>query len=411
MTRVLFLSTVFSIMLSVVNGAVAGDLFVDPENGKPGNIGTPTSPFGSLDIALSLAGLTEKDTIFLRSGFYGTLDIDRKRPKHPVSIKADNGHTPRFHSIRITDSEDWTLKGLLIMPGKQQGQKRGTLVDIGAGTQRITLTDNIIQSAGETSNWSADTWKRNVWNGIRIFGRDHMVSGNEIRHVYHALNVHATHSNFEENLIEHFAGDGIRALGDYSVFRKNTIKNCVNIDDNHDDGIQSFSRDSLGRAGFSEVTGVVLSGNTIINFEHFDQPFRCQLQGIGLFDGMFVDWVITNNLVITDHWHGITVMGARNVRIENNIVVDNLPGKPGPPWITITRHKNGTPSQNSIIANNVAPSFNKLGFDREKFETDLSGVTLTGNEILTNPDQYFVNPDSFDFRLKQKSPEPEKQQR
>lgn len=397
-------------MLSGLNGVIAGEFFVDPENGKPGNNGSTTSPFGSLDNALSVTGLIEEDVIFLRSGFYGTLDIDGKRPKHLVSIKADKGHTPRLGNVRITDSENWTLNGLLIMPGDQDGRKRAVIVDIGAGTQRITLTDNIIQTVGEVSNWSADSWNRNVWNGIRVHGRDHNFSGNRIRYVYHALSVQASHSTFDDNLIEYFAGDGIRALGDYSVFRKNTIKNCVDIDNNHDDGIQSFSRDRLGRSGFGEVTGVVLSGNTIINFEDFDQPFRCQLQGIGMFDGMFVDWVITNNLVVTDHWHGITVMGARNVRIENNIVVDNLVGKPGPPWITITRHKNGTRSQNSIIANNVAPSFNKQGFDREKFETDLSGVTLTGNEILTNPGLYFENPDSFDFRLKQKHPQPDNQQ-
>lgn len=410
MKRILLLSALFSILLSTFNSVVAGELYVDPENGKTENTGSPTSPFRSLDIALSVAGLTEEDTIFLRSGFHGTLDIDDKRPKHPVSITADKGHAPRLGNVNISNSEDWTLNGLLIMPGNQEGNKRGIIVDIGVGTQRITLTDNIIQTVGNTTDWSVDSWNRNVWNGIRIHGNGHIVSGNKIRHVYHALNVQASHSTFEKNLIEYFAGDGIRALGDYSVFRTNTIKNCVDIDDNHDDGIQSFSRDRLGRAGFGEVRGVVLTGNTIINFEHPDQQFRCQLQGIGLFDGMFVDWVIANNLVVVDHWHGITVMGARNVRVENNIVMDNLAGKPGPPFITITRHKDGTQSQNSSIAHNVAASFNKRGFDSGKFPTDLSGVTLTGNEILTDPDLYFENPGSFDFRLKQKHTELPKQE-
>ena len=105
----------------------------------------------------------------------------------------------------------------------------------------------------------------------------------------------------------------------------------MDIDNNHDDGIQSYSRDRLGCDGFGEVKGVVLRGNTIINFENLNQPLRCNFQGIGLFDGMFVDWVIADNLVVTNHWRGITVMGARNVKIENNIVVDNLAGKPGPP--------------------------------------------------------------------------------
>ena len=37
---------------------------------------------------------------------------------------------------------------------------------------------------------------------------------------------------------------------------------------------------------------------------------------------MFVDWVIENNVVIVDHWHGITLGGARNCRIVNNTVID-----------------------------------------------------------------------------------------
>ena len=33
------------------------------------------------------------------------------------------------------------------------------------------------------------------------------------------------------------------------------------------------------------------------------------MHGIGCFDGMFVDWVVENNVIITDHWHGITFAG------------------------------------------------------------------------------------------------------
>ena len=46
---------------------------------------------------------------------------------------------------------------------------------------------------------------------------------------------------------------------------------------------------------------MVLRGNTIINYEDPGQPHRGTLQGIGCFDGMFVDWVIENNVVIVDH--------------------------------------------------------------------------------------------------------------
>ena len=55
---------------------------------------------------------------------------------------------------------------------------------------------------------------------------------------------------------------------------------------------------------------------------HPQQPHRGALQGIGCFDGMFVDWIIENNVIIVDHYHGITLGGARGCRIVNNTVID-----------------------------------------------------------------------------------------
>ena len=123
------------------------------------------------------------------------------------------------------------------------------------------------------------------------------------------------------------------------------------------------------------------------------------VQGIGLFDGIFVDWVIENNLVVADHWHGITVMGARNVRIVNNTVVDQNEVSPGPPWITITRHKDGRPPQDSLIANNLATSFNIYPVRRNFPATD-PGVQMRNNVLVERPGQVFRDPAAFDFRLR-----------
>ena len=50
----------------------------------------------------------------------------------------------------------------------------------------------------------------------------------------------------------------------------------------------------------------MLRGNLFINFENPNQPLKGTLQGIGCFDGFFVDWVVENNVVVTNHWHGIS---------------------------------------------------------------------------------------------------------
>jgi parallel beta-helix repeat protein len=55
------------------------------------------------------------------------------------------------------------------------------------------------------------------------------------------------------------------------------------------------------------------------------------MQDIGCFDGFFDGWVVENNVVITDHWHGISFYGMKNSRIVNNTVIDVNDQSPGPP--------------------------------------------------------------------------------
>ena len=125
------------------------------------------------------------------------------------------------------------------------------------------------------------------------------------------------------------------------------------------------------------------------NYEDPNQPFRGTLQGLGCFDGFYIDWVIENNLVITDHWHGISLYGAVNCRIVNNTVVDSNDVSPGPPWIMVNPHKDGTPSQGCLIRNNIAATIT------------VTGDTIADhNLLLTDAAALFVDPAHFDFHLR-----------
>src|SRR6185503_7446296 len=87
--------------------------------------------------------------------------------------------------------------------------------------------------------------------------------------------------------------------------------------------------------------------------------------------------------------------GMRDSRIVNNTVIDNNNATPGPPWIMVTPHKNGTPSQNVLIRNNLATDY------------DLSGTAIVQdhNTTLTNNlAQFFVSPANFDLHLLANAP-------
>jgi len=102
-----------------------------------------------------------------------------------------------------------------------------------------------------------------------------------------------------------------------------------------------------------------------------------------------VDWVIENNVVITDHWHGITLLGAKNSRIVNNTVIDRNTVTPGPPWINIGNHKNGTPPTGCLVRNNLTTDLNLAS----------SGVTEDHNIILKDLTPFFVDVAKFDLHL------------
>jgi hypothetical protein len=80
-----------------------------------------------------------------------------------------------------------------------------------------------------------------------------------------------------------------------------------------------------------------------------------------------------------------------NCRIANNTVVDINNQRPGPSWIRIGDHKNGAPSRDCVIRNNIATAFS---FD--------AGVTVDHNLQVGWEDyvEVFRNPAAADFHLK-----------
>jgi parallel beta-helix repeat protein len=110
---------------------------------------------------------------------------------------------------------------------------------------------------------------------------------------------------------------------------------------------------------------------------------------------MFVDWVIENNLIIVDHYHGITLGGARGCRIVNNTVIDPNDQRPGPAAVRVARHKKGAPSSDCTVRNNLATSL---------YVQSGQHMTADHNLIVDNPSSVFVDAAGYDFRLRKGSP-------
>ncbi len=334
------------------------------------------------------------DTITLLSGSYGNLSISGKNNSSAVTISANAGANVVFTSINFNNSNYWNLVGVNIKPRYTSGADGKNAVNLDGSY--LTIKNCIINYSDDITGWTETEWLALTGNGISMEGTNINVLNNSITAVDHGIGSDASNSLISGNIISDFRGDGIRGLGDDVVYEYNTIKNSYDVDDNHDDGFQSWSVGSDG-VGTGVVKNIVLRGNTIINYEDENQPYKGNMQGVGLFDGMFENWLVENNLIITDHWHGISFYGAINCTIINNTVVDNDLTPSPDPWIMVTDHKNGTPSSGVIVRNNISTDFSFSG-----------GVTYDHNIEITmsQASNYFVNPSGGvgNYHLNETSP-------
>jgi hypothetical protein len=213
--------------------------------------------------------------------------------------------------VSFNNAQGFVVKGLSISPSHAPSPMRGNMVQISGSSSNIAIEDNRIFSVEDASGWSATQWVDQASSGIEVGGDDVVIRNNTVQNVRFGISVSGENALIEFNRVINFSADGLRGLGNNSVFQYNVVKNSYvgdDQDENHDDGFQSWSNGPNG-VGTTEVTGVVLRGNVFINSEDPNQPLKGTLQGIGCFDGFFVNWAVENNVVVTNHWHGISFLG------------------------------------------------------------------------------------------------------
>jgi parallel beta-helix repeat protein len=412
------------ILLTIPVFLFSATFYLDPNDGSMGNDGSYDSPWTTVQEVLDShlvetyepadypysegdplifvnegAPVKSGDTLICKTGYYGELHISRKFNTDYIIIKAEEGHIPVFKNVRFTGTKYWHLQGLTITPSAAPEYENVTLVSIewhnwsGPSTY-ITVENCYLYSVEEPAYWTAQQWDDRSCTAISSQGKNVVIRNNYCKNVNFGISSSGDSCLVEYNIIENFAGDGLRGLGDYNTFQYNIVKNSFDVNGNHDDGFQSWSVGD-GGVGTDTVWGVVLRGNTIINYEDPDQPYRGTLQGIGCFDGFYADWIVENNVVIVNHYHGITLSGAVNCRIINNTVVDrDTTDSDISPWIRVGDHKNGSASENCVVRNNIY--YRTLSLD--------SPQTEDHNLQVRNYDSNFVDFGQFDLRLKEGSP-------
>ncbi len=406
------LSTVVIILLCALS-LQATTYHIDPASGDITNDGSIDAPWSTLEAVIAEgnietyanilpydastnvrflknegAPVKAGDTLLLYSGQHGDILLPNYNNLDYITVMAASGASPVLQRIKLQGSRKWRFDGLTISSEPYGFPELGKLIFLEdhnwqGPTRLIEIRNCDIYSA--TEPWTtAQEWLDMSSDGIIVKADSIELINNRLKNVNFGISARGDNINVVGNSIVNFSGDAMRILGSYILFERNYITNCYKVNDNHDDGIQSFTTNGL------VVNNVTVRSNIILNYEDPDQPLLGTLQGIGLFDGPYNNWIVENNVISVNHWHGITFLGGHDCLVRNNTVLDPTPSEaPGASWIMIDDHKDGTPSSGCVVKNNVA---NTLIVDADE----------SNNILLPSIADYinnFKDASNYDFHL------------
>ncbi|MEO9475950.1 MAG: choice-of-anchor Q domain-containing protein [Cyclobacteriaceae bacterium] len=395
----------FSIDVTAFSGAA---YYCDPVNGDNANEGSKENPWGSFSSVLSAAkSINDGGVIYLLDGDHGAVRLISKTFSNATTVKALPEHAPVFTELVITNSTNWTFEGIAIDGTNSTKTTSQFLVTGDANTTNITFKNCLIQSAEESSGWTKDDWYANAIGGMDMRGSDIVVENCLIKNTYHAMSLRGDRSRATNNVIDNFAGDGIRGLGNASVFEYNTVRDCYveDYETNHDDAFQTFitTDDPKSEGMIIRFNKILLFDDPITQFVIDNDLIGYSMQGIIITDGYPDGWVVENNLLVTNHWHGISLYGARNSRIQNNTVVKHpyFTDTETLPWILVDDNtKTGQTNFSNTIRNNLC--VNLVGEKIDDTSVEEGNVTISPASS-SRYDEFFVDYADGNYQLKEGS--------
>ena len=370
--------------------SLAETYYVAPKTAAPVDSpdGSRAKPWSSVIGALKNA--KGGDTILLMDGPHGSLNAYNVPFDTPVTVRSMNGKKARFDWITAHGTtKNIVFQNFSVWPSDANAPEKGKLIETGTGTGMVFdgLDVRGGADAGTYPGWSKEKWATRSVNGILTRGVHTTIKNNSFTGVAFGIQTFGDDSLILNNTVSGFSGDGMRVLGDNTVVRGNKVTDCVQINANHADGLQSW------RTSGEAVSGLVIDSNTILEWSNpRSNPLRCKLQGIGFFDGFYDNLTISNNVISSSAYHGISVYGARNAAIVNNTVVQAHGNPARAPWIGVFAKKNGTPSSNVSVANNLSMAFKGVSSPANNIVSEANTVILYPAKVLQDVARFNYRP-------------------
>jgi len=201
----------------------------------------------------------------------------------------------------------------------------------------------------------------------------------------------------KKNMIRNISADHMRPIGSDIIVDGNVgLDSYVSVEDgdsNHDDFIQGFAY-PIG----TEFENVVITNNFYQASTDPERAFQSAGQGIVVFDGFYTDFEISNNTLISDMYHGITIFGGRNGLIKNNTVTSHDDNSHRYMWIQTANDKSGKYAPENIkVENNVA---NRMAVHSNNSKDAIGNTEISRIEVAANFKEFNTTKMKFDVAIK-----------
>ena len=373
--------------------------FVDPARGAKENDGSALKPWRTLAEVLDPANhlvttrgysrtseglgpptpvnpdgpIHPGDTIVLMSGDHGAVQVKQYVDSDFISVVAAKDQTPIVRSMTLIASSHWLFRGIKFQGARPDDDKSGPLVGLVSHawlgpSDNIVFVGNSFSTADNAANWSPEDWVNRPYAvGFRSSARCATLRDNHFFNLRDAVAFGCNQGLIEGNLIEDMGNDGIDIAGSDLVVRANRIRSSRHMpaEQLHPDGIQGWTLHGATNRN------VVVDRNFIANLNPSEDNY---LQGISIFDGKWDGLAVTNNLVLSNAWHGISLWGVDNASVVNNTVIATRPRVTT--WLMIYDAKDKRPSRNVLVRNNIATVLSVEG-ENVTFDHNLAQLTIT----------------------------------
>ena len=251
--------------------AYGASFYCDPVNGDMSNDGSSESPWTTIQAVIAAnkidsqmydvpwpdststlvprnagAPVQAGDTIYLRSGYHGSIFIQSYFNASNITITNDVGHTPTLRNIVVHAASNWIFDGLSISPEYATGFSESAIVffeDNGyfGLSYNLTVSNCDVFTVEDTTSWSAEDWTSKACFGFWLRSDYITIDNNTIYNVRIGIYLYHNYLTVTNNTIDGFQGDAISGRTSDTTIDNNLIKNVFKTDPaTHNDGIQLY---------------------------------------------------------------------------------------------------------------------------------------------------------------------------